>query len=305
MNISVQRSHDARRRFNAPPSCRFNPLYRWWKAYEAEKYLPENFLKKREQFCVSACARFRNLNYFQDHAWILSVGSMDDASAMILQSRRTIFPIFNGQTRFTIPVHLMRALKNMDIHALHGLARDIEVLEKILLPLGFIPKGAVNFFLMSLDAGDNLGEVKAPPAGLVLRRAKHSDGERLLPLQAAYEKEEVLPEGAVFNERLCRFNLEQILNHQQTLLAELDGKIVGKINTNEQSFSRYQLGGVYVIPEYRNLGIGGCMTSAFVRLLLKERKGVSLFVRKENAPAISVYKNTGFNNIGDYKIVYM
>jgi predicted GNAT family acetyltransferase len=305
MNTSALYSPETRRRLNAPPGRIFNPFYRWWKAHEVEKYLPETFLKKRERFCVSACARFRNLNYFQDHAWVLSAGSKDDTSALILHSRRTIFPVFNGQTRFTIPVHLMRALKNIDIHALHGLARDIEILEQILLPLGFTPKGTTDFFLMSLDDSGDLGAVKAPPQGMTLRRGKRSDLEQLFPLQAAYEKEEVLPEGAVFDDRVCRFNLAQIIKNEQILLAELDGKIVGKINTNARSYSRYQLGGVYVRPEHRNLSIGSCMTSTFVRLLLKEGKGISLFVKKENLPALAMYKSTGFKNIGDYKIVYM
>jgi GNAT superfamily N-acetyltransferase len=305
MNTNVAHSFEAGRRFNGAANGFYNPLYRWWKAYEAEKYLPENFLRECERFCVAACARFRNLNYFDDHAWVLSSGSKDAASAMILHSRRTIFPIFNGQTQFTVPVHLMRALKNIDIHALHGLARDIEILEKILLPLGFTRQGTVDFFLMSLDPDSELGTVNAPPPGLTLRRGKQSDIERLIPLQGAYEKEEVLPEGAVFDKRVCRLNLAQILKNERTLVAEIDGKIIGKINTNAQSYSRYQLGGVYVTPEYRGLGIGGCMTSAFARLLLKEGRGISLVVRKKNLRALAIYKNAGFKNIGDYKIVYM
>jgi ribosomal protein S18 acetylase RimI-like enzyme len=283
----------------------YNPVSRWWKAHEAEKYLPENFLRASERFCVSACARFRDLNYFQDHAWVFSVGSLNDTRAMILHSQRTIFPVFNGLTQLAIPVHLLRTLKSIDIHALHGLSRDIEILEQILLPLGFTSKGGVDFFLMSLDSPRDLGALKAPPAGLILRRGRQSDEEELFPWQSVYEKEEVLSEGALFDPRVSRFNLARILKNERILVAELDGRLVGKINTNAKSYSRYQIGGVYVRPEYRNLGIGAYMTAAFTRLLLKERAGASLFVRKENLPAISIYTKAGFKNIGNYKISYM
>jgi hypothetical protein len=105
-----------------------NPVNRWWKAHEAEKYFPETFLKQREAFCVTACARFRDLNFVDDHAWVFSVGNLGDARAMILHSKRTVFPVFCENTQLNIPVFLVRALKNIDIHAIHGLAIDVEAL---------------------------------------------------------------------------------------------------------------------------------------------------------------------------------
>jgi ribosomal protein S18 acetylase RimI-like enzyme len=281
------------------------PFYRWRKAHEAEKFVPERFLKERERYCVAACARFRELNYGQDHAWVLAFGDMYGASAMILHSQRTVFPVFDGQTEFSLPPHLIRALRNIDIHALHGLASDTDTLEKILYPFGFTAREYADYYLMALDSPDDICPVNQMPRGLILRRAERSDEGNLFPLQAAFEKEDVLPKGVKLDVRVCRLRLSKIIDHEKTLIAELDGKIVGKINTNAESYSRYQLGGVYVLPQYRRRGIGTSIVAAFARLLFAEEKGLTLFVRKTNLSALSIYKKCGFKNIADYRIVYM
>jgi predicted GNAT family acetyltransferase len=79
---------------------------------------------------------------------------------------------------------------------------------------------------------------------------------------------------------------------------------VGKINTNAESFTRYQIGGVYVHTDYRGLGIASVMTAALVRKLLAMGKGASLFVKKQNAAAGTVYRRVGFVKTGEYRIAY-
>jgi len=276
---------------------------RWRKSQEAESFLPEAFLKEHEKYYVNACARFRNLNYFQDHAWVLSAGN--DMRAMILHSKQTIFPVFGGYNKFNFPDYLLRSLKNINISALHGLAKETETLEEILLPLGFKAVEYMNYYLMAVDPTNEVRLIKTPPTGLILRHPVKSDLKKLLPLQLAYEREEVLPAGALVDKKVCALNLGRILSKEKILVAELDGELVGKINTNAEGYSRYQVGGVYVSPKHRSKGIGSFMTAAFVRLLLAAGKGVTLFVRKKNNAAISVYLSTGFKNIADYRIVYM
>jgi predicted GNAT family acetyltransferase len=116
--------------------------------------------------------------------------------------------------------------------------------------------------------------------------------------------EEVLPKGTTFNPAASRLNLAHILANEQILAAELDGRIVGKINTSARSFTRYQIGGVFVHPGCRTLGIGRRMAAEFVRGLIRQGRGVSLFVKKRNAAARKVYLDIGFDTIGDYRISY-
>ncbi|GHV61850.1 hypothetical protein AGMMS49587_07060 [Spirochaetia bacterium] len=126
----------------------------------------------------------------------------------------------------------------------------------------------------------------------------------LLPLQAGYEQEEVLPRGAVFDPASSRAALEHILAHEHILGAELDGRIIAKANTSAKSFTRYQIGGVYVHPDYRGRGIATRLCAELFRDLLLTGKGLSLFVKKQNPAARSVYRSLGFEFLADYRISY-
>lgn len=278
--------------------------YRWRKAHETEKTLGENFLRKHEKFCVAASARFRTLNFVEDHAWVLSSDTMRTA-AMILHSRHTVFPLFNGIKRLELPSHIYRALSALQIHALHGLSADVEELLRILARLGFSAFERMDYYLMTLDADSELPGLRTPPPGITLRRPRKDDIDKLVPLQAAYEREEVLPAGGILDPASSRYNIERTVSEEQALIAELDGVIAGKINTNAQGFEHCQIGGVYVLPKFRGAGIASYMTGAFIRLLRAQNLGITLFVRKNNNAALQTYRASGFKNEASYSIVYM
>jgi predicted GNAT family acetyltransferase len=79
---------------------------------------------------------------------------------------------------------------------------------------------------------------------------------------------------------------------------------VGKININAESFTRLQIGGVYVDPACRGRGIGGALIAGFIRLFAFREKGFTLFVKKQNAAARRVYDRIGFTKLADYRIDY-
>jgi ribosomal protein S18 acetylase RimI-like enzyme len=279
------------------------PLYRWWKAHEVERIWPESMLKQQEMYCVTACSHFKRMNFQQDHAWVLSSKGAG-VTALLLQFQNTLFPVFGGQTEFYIPPFMYRFFKNTNIHALHGLAADTDTLEKILRPAGLFARERRGFNLMALDAALSPRTFQVPRS-LTLRKPALSDIDQLTPLQEAYQKEEVLRNPDEYSRKICRLGLKKIIEKDRALIAEIDGAIVGKINTNALAYNRYQLGGVYVLPAFRGRGIASCMTAAFTRILLAEGKGVSLFVKKNNKSAESVYRRCGFVKIADYSIVYM
>jgi predicted GNAT family acetyltransferase len=128
--------------------------------------------------------------------------------------------------------------------------------------------------------------------------------DALAALHAAYEREEVLPQAAVFNAAASRMNTERIFSKEQILVAELDGRLAGKINTNAVTFTRFQIGGVYVHPEFRRLGIARRMAGEFTASLVSQGRGISLFVKKSNPFAHRVYQRIGFEIQGDYRISY-
>jgi predicted GNAT family acetyltransferase len=139
------------------------------------------------------------------------------------------------------------------------------------------------------------------PEGLILRQPETTDFSALVELQMAYELEEVVPGGANYNPESARLSLRRILDHEVILVAEYRSRLVGKINTNAEAFTRRQLGGVYVQPEYRRRGIA----TAMLRKMMTSLGALSLYVRVQNQNAYNIYNRSGFRTVADYRISYM
>ena len=282
---------------------RHTKLPRWQKLPVSELHMAEAFLKSREKFCVSASARFRKIKESKDTVWYIP-GSGSEISAIILQSGQTLFPVFNGNTGIPEPLFLRRFLYKVHVHAAQGLREDAELLEALMEGLGYYASERVDYALMGLDGEPRPEALRAGPMGLILRPPVAGDEDGLFALQSAYEKEEVLPKNADFSPAACRLNLQNIISSERLLVAELDGQVVGKINTSAESFTRYQIGGVYVRPDCRGRRIAEKMTAFISRDLVAGGKGVTLFVKKHNDAALKVYLRAGFNTLADYRITY-
>jgi ribosomal protein S18 acetylase RimI-like enzyme len=276
----------------------------------------EEFLRSGEQYCVNACAKFLQTHSLHDQEWYLTscnevsrTSPEETVRAMLLRSGGMLFPVF-GTARDIPPPRFMNGLLGRSflgrtsIHAVQGLLDDTELLEAALASMGYHAAEHRDYDLMALGHPPERESPAANLRGLILRKPGFTDLEAMLPLQAGYEKEEVLPKDAAFNPASCRLNLSSILAREQSLIACLENRIVGKINTNAASFTRLQVGGVYVLPEYRGLGIGRRMTAAFVGELIKQGRGLSLFVKKDNPAARAIYDGAGFSVVADYRISY-
>jgi ribosomal protein S18 acetylase RimI-like enzyme len=263
---------------------------------------PEKLLRGQEPWCVTACSRFLKRNPAKEHVWILR--DKHGIYGMIIQSKRTLLPVFCGQEEIPQPRFLRGFFKAVPIHSLQGLKEDAVLLEQALEKFGRKALENIDYDLMCIDRPPNEECFSAGPADLILRKPLFTDADTLAALQAAYEQEEVLPKNAVFNPAVSRLNIERILSNEQILAAELGGRLVGKINTSSLSFTRFQVGGVYVHPDFRGLGIARRMAAEFVRSLIAQGKGISLFVKKSNPAALSVYRRLGFVVWGGYRISY-
>ena len=275
----------------------------WRKISRDEQHKAEVYLRARERLCVTASARFLHIGENRSHLWYLP-GPEGEVSALLLHSRQSLFPVFDKNPLIPGPRFLNRFLVKVPIHSLQGLKEDVELLETLMEDQGYFTAERIDYELLSLDNTPAPNSLRASPAGLVLRSPLPEDEEYLFALQSAYEQEEVLPKNAVFSPAACRMNLEKILRSEHILLAELDGQLVGKINTSAESFSRYQIGGVYVRPDCRGRGIAAKMTAVFAQNLMAQGKGLTLFVKKRNAAAKAVYRRTGFTVLEDYRISY-
>jgi ribosomal protein S18 acetylase RimI-like enzyme len=280
-----------------------NKALRWRKMKKKDAAGLEILLRDQEPWCVAACSRFLKRNPARDYVWTLR-DKNGGVSSMIIQSKWTLLPVLCGQKTIPSPRFLCGFFNTVPIHSLQGQKDEAVLLEQALRELGRQASETIDYDLMLIDRSPNEECFSAGPPDLILRKPLFTDADTLAALQADYEREEVLPKNAVFNPAASRLNIERILSNEQILTAELDGRLVGKINTSSLSFTRFQVGGVYVHPDFRGLGIARRMAAEFVRSLIAQGKGISLFVKKSNFAASSLYRCLGFTALGDYRISY-
>ena len=278
---------------------------RWRKMKKNDAAGAEALLRANERWCLNACGRFLNSRgplSKDDAVWVLK-GEANDVPALIVHSRQSLLPVLRGRMDIPPPDFLRRLFGTVPVHSLQGRKEDALILEAALEKMGLAAAVNTDYDLMCLDRPPS-GFQSYGPAGLVIRRPQYADIDALAELQAAYELVEVLPAGAVLNPAVSRLNTERIFREEQILVAVIDGRLAGKINTNASGFTRFQVGGVYVHPDYRGLGIARRMTGEFAAGLICQGRGVTLFVKKANTAARRAYQSVGFELSGDYRISY-
>jgi ribosomal protein S18 acetylase RimI-like enzyme len=276
----------------------------WERRFPVER--AETFLKERERHGPGVCWRYLN-RAAEDKMWFAE-------SHFLFFSKRSLFPLFdteNLHNPLPLPRRLERELAKNRLHGLQGEAPSIDILEDSLGALGIAPAERIDYDLLELDSpGEAFLALHAQsgPPGLEIKLPAMSDLDALIPLQAGYEYEEVLPKKNNHTLAVTRAASIKLIEGRLCLMAFAPGAqgkcAVGKININAESWTRFQLGGVYVAPAWRGAGIARAMAAHLLLRLLPRGKGFTLFARKQNAPAQAVYKRLGFKKYRDYRIDY-
>jgi predicted GNAT family acetyltransferase len=149
-----------------------------------------------------------------------------------------------------------------------------------------------------------IGQSGGVETRVVYRRALPSDLDALLPLAAEYERAEVLTRLHAFDTAACRASQAKSITRMTVFLAETGGRVVARAQTNALGFSTEQVGGVFVDPAYRGRGIGRGIMTALADDIVARGKDVSLFVKKSNLVARSLYLSMGFEIVRDYRVSY-
>jgi len=278
----------------------------WRRMKKQQTAQAESLLKSQERWCMNACNRYINRNPKEDNVWLLrnkASGHAAEIFALMIHIKQSLLPVLCGQKNIPPPYFLCGLFGTASIHSLQGKKEDVLLTEAALEKIGLYAAEKIDYDLMCIDCPPKYFSA-THLAGLVIRKPQSSDMDDLAALQAAYEQEEVIPSAAEFNAAVSRLNTERIFSKEQMLVAELDGHLIGKINTNAATFSRYQVGGVYVHPDYRGRGIARRMAGEFITGLVAQGRGISLFVKKSNPCARRVYQRIGFEIAGDYRISY-
>ena len=261
----------------------------------------EALLREHERYYVGACGKFLDRGPSGDQIWALR-GKAGEPSALIIHAKSTLLPVLCGAKEIPAPRFSGGLFGPVTVHSVQGLRGEAIAMETALEKMGRKTAENIDYDLMAIDTAPNAG--CAGPPGLVLRIPMYTDLDAIAALQAGYEQEEVLPRGAVFNPATSRINTARIIEKARILGAELEGRLVGKINVSAVSFTRFQVGGVYVHPDFRGMGIARRMAAEFIGSLIAEGRGVTLFVKKSNPAARKVYDSLGLSVIGDYRISY-
>ncbi len=278
-----------------------NGKYRWISLKRNSYEGLEAFFREHEHLCTAPAAKFKKGLQKRDKVWKLSDES-GRFNSLLLYSGRTLFPVFNGHDPVPVPRFMRFLLIRCPVYAIQGSGRDVHQLEEMLTGYRYVASDSKDFYLMKLDNLPADPEKTEPK--LVIRKPGVKDVHGLYELHKQYEIEEVIPINGTFNPVSCRYVVESMMARGQVLVGELEGKLVAKVNINADSYTRYQIGGVFVDPAFRGKGYATQVVAEFCRLLISEGKGINLFVKKVNIPAVKVYKKLGFQIISDYRITY-
>jgi ribosomal protein S18 acetylase RimI-like enzyme len=151
-------------------------------------------------------------------------------------------------------------------------------------------------------------QAQTPPRAeipkLEIRWAKAADLCLILPMQEAYEKEEILFHEDDFSISKTRSELKLNLKTQLICLGFYEGQLIAKAGTNARGFTIDQIGGVYTRPDFRDKKIARTLVAHLMRHIFANGKTACLFVKKQNSPAIRLYSNLGFRIAENYRISY-
>ena len=162
----------------------------------------------------------------------------------------------------------------------------------------------LSFSILFEDIKNWASEHTSKLRGINCRLARPEDLDKLLPLECDYQREEVLTPGMVLYIDGARVSLEKAIKQQRIFLAEVGTEIVAKASVNASGWKYKQIGGVFTKKMWRNHGVASSLMNFLVQSILEEGRGLTLFVKRENLPALRVYGKLGFKPRCSYSIIY-
>lgn len=268
-------------------------------ALSASRFLPVDRLflleaRREARLAARLAARLDGMVYSSTHGLVFPVLDPEVAATEALS---TLIPMFTAT---------WAGPGGRDAYRLRSCMGQPGQVSAMEAALGIQSELRVEYYTMSWPEGRKAavqpeGDL---PAGCSLRWARPADLPGLLPLAQGYDREEVLTAIHQWSPAASRANQLNSLRHFSVLVAENDGRLVGRAQTNARGLNREQLGGIYVLPEFRGRGLGRAMVASMVASLLARKRQPCLFVKRNNTAAIRLYAGLGFETLGDFSIAY-
>lgn len=296
----------------------------WRRATEADQAAIKAYIEPRETFATGFSSRLlessdRHARTGYGNVFILRTehpsGQPEILAAVMLSSNGSVFPVLSDRFDHGGPQAIaalsalgrLRSVRGYDKSVCIGASEHAEALERA---LGWSPALSVDYDVMSAPTAAcaaAMTHARGPRAAglpVAYRRATIADLDALYPLAADYERTEVMTELHTFDPSLCRAIQRRSLERQIVYLATAGNRVVARAQTNARGWTCDQIGGVYVDPEFRGLGIGRGVVGTLLDDIAARGRSATLFVKKSNDIARSLYRALGFSVIRDYRISY-
>ncbi len=230
--------------------------------------------------------------------------------AVLLSSGGTAFPVLSGSyddggSSSILALQGLRAARTVRTWHPSACVGASDHVGALITALRWKQELAVEYDAMYLAPGTYGLASHSPVSGIAeYRPATLADLDALYPLAAAYEKSEVMTALHAFDPAACRATQAKNLKTQLVYLATMHGRVVARAQTNARGWAFDQIGGIFVDPEFRGLGLGRGVVDALVSDIAARGRGVSLFVKKSNTVARSLYLSMEFQRSRDYRVSY-
>lgn len=187
------------------------------------------------------------------------------------------------------------------IHSIMGKRSEVDSLAAL---FGTEPRTTIDYELLAIVPEAMPNPEQPPFHGLKIHHGDESHWKRLLPLQVAYEVEEVLPPGTEPSIAHSKATLIDSLRKHSVLFATFNDEVIARVATNAHGYTGEQIGGVYTDPRYRGRGLARWLMTELLAPLSPGGRGASLFVKAHNEIALSLYRNLGFSFESMFRIHY-
>ena len=135
-----------------------------------------------------------------------------------------------------------------------------------------------------------------------LRPAQTEDLEALVALDLRMVTEEIgFDPFAQVQEAYRQGWLRRVRERRAWVVGPVGGELSFKVDQSAVSDRAIQLAGIYTVPERRGQGLARSATGEMCHHLLKSCPRVTLYVHRENAPAIALYERLGFRARGEVR----
>jgi len=273
------------------------------------------FLKPLEPACVNLTSRLiappttgnKSVTYIARPGRLSrknELSSDDIMAAVMLTSNGILLPVHLEGTIFSqnqvkkLLDHVYRLRRK--IYCIIGLSETVKQYEPVLREK---IDTRILYHLMKREIEAPI-PTDRPVDHLEIHRLSLKTINQVYQLEKAYQFEEVLVHPERFSSAAHLIYFRRLIGSQTILFANIDGKAIAKAGTNAIGIRYSQIGGVYTVPDCRGRKIARSLMIELLKTIRSSDRGAVLFVKKNNAPAVNLYRNLQFEQIGEYMISY-